>query len=117
MPPAASTPGTRRAPRAGLTARRLKAARDTVAPLPHPHAGKKRLILRCWYSLGDIVLLTAAVRELHRAYPGMFLTDLRTPFDGLWPHNPYVTPHYAESLFRSNEIRPIYRGGKALFQS
>lgn len=60
--------------------------------LPHPHEGKKKLILRCWYSLGDITLLTAAVRELHHAHPGKFLTDLRTPFDDLWLHNPYITP-------------------------
>ncbi len=58
----------------------------------HAHAGKKKLILRCWYSLGDITLLTAAVRELHRAHPGRFLTDVRTPFDELWLHNPHITP-------------------------
>jgi len=38
------------------------------------------------------VLLTAAVRDLHRSYPGQFLTDVRTPFDDLWLHNPWVTP-------------------------
>ncbi len=64
----------------------------TPAHLPHPHTGKKKLILRCWYSLGDITLLTAAIRELHHAHPGKFLTDVRTPFDDLWLHNPYITP-------------------------
>ena len=52
---------------------------------------KTRLILRCSYSLGDIVLLTAAVRDLHRGQPGAFLTDVRTPFPELWEHNPYLT--------------------------
>ncbi len=52
----------------------------------------RRLVLRCWYSLGDIVLLTAAVRDLHRAYPRQFRTDVRTPFDALWLHNPWITP-------------------------
>ena len=42
-----------------------KPSRKTAGWLPHPDARKKKLILRCWYSLGDIVLLTAAVRELH----------------------------------------------------
>jgi ADP-heptose:LPS heptosyltransferase len=82
-----------RAPSLIRSAARAKSR--TRAPLqisPHPHTGKKKLILRCWYSLGDIVLLTAAVRELHRAHPGKFLTDLRTPFDDLWLHNPHVTP-------------------------
>ncbi len=60
--------------------------------LPHPHSGKTRLILRCWYSLGDITLLTAAIRELHHAHPGKYLTDVRTPYDDLWLHNPWLTP-------------------------
>jgi hypothetical protein len=37
-------------------------------------------------------MLTAAVRDLHRAYPGRFLTDVRTPCPALWEHNPHVTP-------------------------
>ena len=60
--------------------------------IPHPHEGKRKLILRCWYSLGDITLLTAAVRELHLGHRGQFLTDVRTPFDDLWLHNPHLTP-------------------------
>jgi ADP-heptose:LPS heptosyltransferase len=75
-----------------VTKGRAAGARRTVAPLPHPHTGKRKLVLRCWYSLGDITLLTAAVRELHHAHPGKFLTDVRTPFDDLWLHNPHVTP-------------------------
>jgi hypothetical protein len=42
--------------------------------------------------LGDITLLTAAVRELHLAHRERFLTDVRTPFDDLWLHNPHLTP-------------------------
>lgn len=52
----------------------------------------RKLILRNFQSAGDIVMLTAAVRDLHRAYPGEFVTDVRTPFPGLWEHNPYITP-------------------------
>ena len=85
------------APRTGLTPvaatkGRATGARRTGDSLPHPHTGKRKLVLRCWYSLGDITLLTAAVRELHHAHPGKFLTDVRTPFDDLWLHNPHVTP-------------------------
>src|ERR1700736_1540911 len=39
----------------------------------------RRLILRNSLSPGDIVMLTAAVRDLHLSYPGQFLTDTRTP--------------------------------------
>jgi hypothetical protein len=73
--------------------------RKTVSPsrLPVTNVAlrrdtRRRLILRCWYSLCDIVLLTDAVRDLHRAYPGQFLTDVRTPFDDLWSHNPWIAP-------------------------
>lgn len=51
-----------------------------------------RLILRCGLSPGDVVTLTAAVRDLHRAYPGKFQTDVRTPAQQLWENNPYLTP-------------------------
>ncbi len=37
-------------------------------------------------------MLTAAVRDLHRAYPDQFLTDVRTPCDALWENNPWITP-------------------------
>jgi ADP-heptose:LPS heptosyltransferase len=70
----------------------VPARKPTAVLIPHPHAGKRKLILRCWYSLGDITLLTAAIRELHASHPGQFLTDVRTPFDDLWLHNPHITP-------------------------
>ncbi len=37
-------------------------------------------------------MLTAAVRDLHRAHPGEFVTDVRTSCPDLWDHNPYLTP-------------------------
>jgi ADP-heptose:LPS heptosyltransferase len=52
----------------------------------------RKLVLRQFQSPGDIVMLTAAVRDLHRAYPGLFLTDVRTSCPELWEHNPYLTP-------------------------
>ena len=50
-----------------------------------------RLLLRQWQALGDTVVLTAAVRDLHRSYPGRFVTDVRTACDDLLLGNPYVT--------------------------
>ncbi|HWF20368.1 MAG TPA: glycosyltransferase family 9 protein [Verrucomicrobiae bacterium] len=49
-----------------------------------------KLILKCGLALGDIVMLTAAVRDLHRCYPKEFVTDVRTPFPDLWKNNPWV---------------------------
>jgi ADP-heptose:LPS heptosyltransferase len=51
----------------------------------------KKLILRSFQSPGDILMLTAAVRDLHKAFPGQFETDVRTSADALWFNNPYVT--------------------------
>lgn len=51
----------------------------------------RKLIVQSRYALGDAVALTAAVRDLHRCYPGMFVTDVRTPCGSLWNYNPYLT--------------------------
>lgn len=52
----------------------------------------RKLILRNHLSPGDILMLTAAVRDLHRTHPRQFQTDVRTPCPALWEHNPYITP-------------------------
>ncbi|HEV3342453.1 MAG TPA: glycosyltransferase family 9 protein, partial [Pirellulales bacterium] len=51
----------------------------------------RRLILRSFQSPGDVLMLTAAVRDLHLAHPGKFETDVRTSADALWQNNPYIT--------------------------
>jgi len=50
-----------------------------------------KLIFSNQQSPGDIVMLTAAVRDVHKAYPCRFLTDIRTPCPHLWENNPYIT--------------------------
>ena len=52
----------------------------------------RKRILKCLLSPGDIVMLTAAVRDLHRCYPGEFVTDVRTRCPELWENNPHITP-------------------------
>ena len=52
----------------------------------------QKLILRNFQSPGDILMLTAAVRDLHACYPGRFVIDVRTPCPDLWLHNPHLTP-------------------------
>lgn len=49
------------------------------------------LILKNFQSPGDIVMLSAAVRDLHRGYPGQFRTDVRSPCPQIWENNPYLT--------------------------
>lgn len=55
-------------------------------------SSQRRLILRCRLSPGDVVMLTATVRDLHRAHPGQFKTDVRTSASPLWENNPHITP-------------------------
>lgn len=50
----------------------------------------RKLILRTRFALGDTVQFTAAVRDLHRCYPGTFLTDVRMPCGEIWNYNPYL---------------------------
>lgn len=77
----------------------------------------RKLILSNFQAPGDIVMLTAAVRDLHACYPGQFVTDVRTLCPALWENNPYITPldikgdnveniycHYP-LVHRSNEAR------------
>lgn len=56
----------------------------------------RKLILRNFQAPGDIIMLTAAVRDLHLTYPGQFETDVRTPCPELWENNRFLT-HLAES--------------------
>jgi hypothetical protein len=52
----------------------------------------KKWILRNFQSPGDVLMLTAAVRDLHLCLPGKFLTDVRTSCPALWENNPHLTP-------------------------
>lgn len=52
----------------------------------------RKLLLTNFQSPGDIVMLTAAVRDLQLGYPGDFEVDVRTPCPDLWLNNPHLTP-------------------------
>ena len=51
-----------------------------------------KLIIRQYQSPGDILMLTAAIRDLQLSYPDKFQIDVRTPCDALFENNPYLTP-------------------------
>ncbi len=52
----------------------------------------QKIILENFQSPGDIVMLTAAVRDLHACYPGEYSTDVQTSCPELWYNNPLITP-------------------------
>lgn len=50
----------------------------------------RNIVLRNTQCPGDWVVLTAAIRELHKAYPGQFKTGIDVGETHLFQHNPYV---------------------------
>ena len=50
----------------------------------------RKLILENYLSPGDILMLTATVRDLHDTYPGEYMVKVKTPCPALWENNPYL---------------------------
>ena len=51
-----------------------------------------KLILQHRLSPGDILVMSATIRALHTAYPGEYLTDVRSPCNAIYANSPYITP-------------------------
>lgn len=54
-------------------------------------AGQRRFVLTHNRAPGDVVVMTALVRDIHRTYPE-FAIDVQTSAMDVWKHNPYLTP-------------------------
>lgn len=67
----------------------------------------KKLILSNPLSPGDILMSTSAVRDLHKAWPGEYLTDVRCPAMDIWKNNPYIT-HIDDGDPEARKIRVNY---------
>lgn len=52
---------------------------------------KTKLVLRHKWALGDTVLLTGLVRDIHKAYPGEYEIKVDTHFTNVWWNNPYIS--------------------------
>lgn len=50
-----------------------------------------KLLLHNDQEPGDVLMLTAAVRDLHLSYPGQFKTAVQTRWPDLWLNNPHIT--------------------------
>jgi ADP-heptose:LPS heptosyltransferase/GT2 family glycosyltransferase len=51
----------------------------------------KSIILRNIQAPGDLMMMTAAVRDLHRCYPGKYITAVDTTAKEVWENNPYLS--------------------------
>ena len=66
---------------------------DRGAPVIRVHRDRPtKLIIEQYQSPGDVLMLTATIRDLHVAYPGRFITDVRTSCPHLWEANKDITP-------------------------
>ena len=77
---------------------------------------RREIILKSGLCPGDITVLTAAIRDLHRCYPGKFTTAYDTNCNGLFLHSPVMRakgqlPHGKEfqthypAIHQSNQRR------------
>lgn len=70
----------------------------------------RRIVLSNWQSPGDLLMLSAAIRDLHLGYPGQFQTDIRTSCDMLWDNSPYITrfhePWISEVAAQARDSKP-----------
>lgn len=56
------------------------------------HAPQEKLVFRAMVYPGDLLMLTSAIRDLHLAHPGRFVTDVETTYEQIWLNNPYIKP-------------------------
>jgi ADP-heptose:LPS heptosyltransferase len=63
-----------------------------------------RLIIRHKWALGDTILLTGLIRDIHRAYPGQYELQVDTHFTNVWWNNPYVTRFESDKQARKVEV-------------
>lgn len=59
------------------------------------------LLLTHWRSPGDIICLTAAIRDLATTYPGRFAIHLGGSCTELWNHNPHIAGAWGTRLPRN----------------
>jgi len=71
----------------------------------------RKVILRNYQSPGDILMLTAAVRDLKLSYPNI-LIDVRTSVNDIWENNPHLT-----KLDKKDEDVEIYEASYPLIHT
>jgi len=52
---------------------------------------QRKIIFKNGQCPGDLMMLTAAIRDLKKAHPEI-LIDVRTPCDALWENSPHLSP-------------------------
>jgi len=64
---------------------------DLQRQIDSPSKGKHKIVLINRNSPGDIIMMTAAIRDLHKTYPNEYTTDVDSPCPEIFEGNPYIT--------------------------
>lgn len=69
---------------------------------------KRKIILYNYQSPGDILMLTAAVRDLKRAHWDKFVIGVDTSCGEIWENNPYINPDLTKDVKDAEVIHCEY---------
>lgn len=72
----------------------------------------RKLLLINYQSPGDILMMTAAIRDLHRNYPGQYITDVHTSAMQIWENNPFITKLNWKKAKEQNEDTILVKNEK-----
>ncbi len=65
---------------------------------------KEKIVMVNSLSPGDILMMTCAIRALHKAHPDRFLVDVRSPCNEVFMNSPYITPMHPANHSKENQI-------------
>jgi ADP-heptose:LPS heptosyltransferase/ubiquinone/menaquinone biosynthesis C-methylase UbiE len=69
----------------------VERSQDPALTIIPPKRNDRRLVLRNRLSPGDILVMTTAIRALHKAHGDKFMIDVDTPCPQIFENNPYLT--------------------------
>ena len=94
------------------SAEEASATPQPAAAIAAPIKDYTKLVLVNRLAPGDILVMTNAVRDLHKTYPGKYQVEVRTPCNPIFDNNPYCTKlAYDESEYQKEEVL-LHRGDR-----
>lgn len=65
---------------------------------------KEKVVLVNDLSPGDVLIMSVAIRSLHKGYQNRFITDVRSPSNDIFHNSPYITPIAAKNPKEEKEV-------------
>lgn len=70
---------------------------------------REKLILSNYQSPGDLLMLSAALRDLHKTYPGRYQTDIKCSCPEIFMNNPYIEHVSVQNARHIKMEYPLYK--------